>query len=410
MAPMPRALFVTAFAFAFLSSSMAQAYGLGTFRVIAFSTVVGLLALAGVLASPRFSARGRNVPMLLLGLFLLLLLANLARPFDPLDYKILLVLIAMLAAPNIAAALEGTEVPRLVLLLLACYLLASLLLLDFRDPETVVRGVGGVRRVDVSGSLVTHSSLSLLALLLFVTRMRTTERRLERSLLAVMALLATTFLFLAATRTTLVAFLLWLVFDLACRPRGTRLRRFLRLAVPATLAFAAFTWLVSDALWLRLTTAVGGDYSSGRLHSLAWWASAAFDHPLGMGMGAVRQIMADGRPWIDGRRLLEWPHNEFLRFFVEGGWLGLALVTIMVAWLVRRALFVARTTADPLARTLALALAADLFAQSLLQNYFNTVYQATVAVLLLCILAERERRRCAGPVPAPALAGAAAAR
>ncbi len=407
---MPRALFVAAFAFAFLSSSMAQAYGLAAFRVVAFSAVVALLALAGVLAHPRFSARGRDVPMLLLLLLLLLLLTNLARPFDPLDYKILLVLIAMLAAPNIAAALRETDLPRLVLLLLAFYLLASLLLLDLRDPGAVVRGIGGVLRVDVSGSLVTHSSLSLLALLLFVTRMRTSGRVLERGLLAAMAVLAAAYLFLAATRTTLVAFLLWLVLDLATRPRGTRWRGFLRLALPAVLLFVLFTRLVSDALWLRLTSAVGGDYSSGRLHSLAYWLGAALDRPFGLGMGAVRQIMAEGRPWLDGQRLLEWPHNEFLRFFVEGGWIGLAMVLIMVVWLTREAMFVARTTADPLARTLALALAADLIAQSLLQNYFNTVYQATVAVLLLCMLAERERGRHVPFSPASALASAAAAR
>ncbi len=410
MAPMPRALFVTAFAFAFLSSSMAQAWGLAGFRVVAFSAVVALLALAGVLAHPRFSARGRDVPMLLLLLYLLLSLANVTRPFDPLDHKILVVLVAMLAAPNIAAALRETDLPRLVLLLLAFYLAASLLLIELRDPTSLVRGVEGVRRVDVSGSLVTHSSLTLTALLLFVTRMRESDRALERGLLAAMALLALAFLFLAATRTTLLAFLLWLAFDLATRPRGARLRRLLRLAVPAVALFAAFTWFVSDALWLRLTSAVGGDYTSGRLHSFAWWLGAALDHPFGMGPGAVRRIMAGGRPWLDGQRLLEWPHNEFLRLFAEGGWIGLGLLVTMVGWLVRQALSVARTTADPLTRTLALALIADLVAQSLLQNYFNTVYQATVAVLLICMLAERERARAAFPHPACPLAEAEPAR
>ncbi len=407
---MPRALFFTAFAFVFLSSSMAQAFGLGSFRVVAFSLVVALLVLAGVTVHPRFSARGRDVPMLLFLLFLLLLLANLARPFDPLDYKMAIVLLVLLAAPNIAAALEEVDLPRLVLLLLALYLLASLLLLDLRDPDSVVRGVDGVRRVDVSGSLVTHSSLALTTFLLCATAIRHGGRHPERLLLGLVALLALTFLFLTATRTTLVTFGLWLVLDLATRPAGTRLRRFFLLLTPAVLLFAFFTAFVSDALWLRLTSAVGGDYSSGRLHSLAWWLEAALDHPLGLGMGAVRQIMAEGRPWLDGQRLLEWPHNEFVRFFVEGGWLGLALLAVMVGWLGRRALEVARTTTDPLARTLALALFADLVAQSLLQNYFNTVYQATMAVLLLCVLAERERTAAAPRRPIVVLAGAAPAR
>ena len=407
---MPQALLVLAFAFAFLSSSMAQAHGLESLRVVAFSAVIGLLASSSMLSRPRLSARDRDVPMLLLTLFLLLALANLARPFDPLDYKILLLLIAVLAAPDIAAALGETDVPRLVLLLLGLYLLASLLLLDLREPGEVVRGVAGVRRVDVSGSLVTHSSLSLLALLLIGTRITQTARPLERALLLSLAALALAFLFLAATRTTILTFLLWLLFDLRTRPAGSRGRRFLRLLLPAVLLFALFTWLVSDALWLRLTSAVGGDYSSGRLHSLAWWLSTALDHPFGLGLGAVRQTLAVGRPWLDGQRQLEWPHNEFVRFFVEGGWLGLALIVVLVGWLTHRALQVARVTPDPLARSLALALIADLIAQSLLQNYFNAIYQATVAVLLLCILAEREHARSRAAEMSSGLASPGAAR
>ncbi len=407
---MPQALLVIAFAFAFLSSSMAQAHGLGGLRVVAFSAVIGLLAFSSILSRPRLSARDRDVPMLLLTLFLLLALANLTRPFDPLDYKMLLVLIAILAAPSIAAALGDTDVPRLVLILLGFYLLASLLLLDLREPAEVVRGIGGVRRVDMSGSLVTHSSFSLLALLLIGTQIVQIARPLERALLLSLATLALAFLFLAATRTTILTFMLWVLFDLRTRPAGSRGRRLLHLMLPAILLFTVFTWLVSDALWLRLTSAVGGDYSSGRLHSLAWWLSAALDHPFGLGLGAVRQTLAAGRPWLDGQRLLEWPHNEFVRFFVEGGWLGLALVILLVGWLARRALQVARIASDPLTRTLALALIADLIAQSMLQNYFNTIYQATVAVLLLCILAEREQARHGARHDPGGLAEAAAAR
>ena len=57
-----------------------------------------------------------------------------------------------------------------------------------------------------------------------------------------------------------------------------------------------------------------------------------------MGLGAVRELLADGRPALDGTSLLEWPHNEFVRFYVEAGPPGLLFVVLLLTVLVQRAI------------------------------------------------------------------------
>ena len=72
---------------------------------------------------------------------------------------------------------------------------------------------------------------------------------------------------------------------------------------------------------------------------------------------------------------------------------GFTLALVVVGEVVRRAARRARVTADPVERVLLLALAADLLTRCLLQNYFNSVYHATVMVMLVGMLAAAEEER-----------------
>lgn len=385
---MLRLLFVAAFAFVFLSSAAAEALGLGRARVVGFALLLAGCALVAVLGTPSLSRRGRDLAVACAGILLLLVPFQAAGPLDPLDWKVVLVLLVLFAAPDMARVLDSLDLPRLITALLGLYVFGSALWLLTGEPSLFARGHDGVERWDVSGSLVTHSSLSLLYLLLAGERLLAERAPLARCWFATTAALALLMLFLAATRTTLLVLLLVLLFHLVtCREAASR-RRAVLLAVPALPVFALFTLFVSDALWLRLIGGAG-DFSSGRAHSLPWWIARALEHPFGLGIGAVRRMLADGRPAIEGGHLLEWPHNEFVRFWVEGGWPGLLFVGLLVGGLLVRTLRFARRVTCPRARLLALAVLADLVAQSLLQNYFNNIYHATVMVAVLAMLLAR---------------------
>ena len=65
------------------------------------------------------------------------------------------------------------------------------------------------------------------------------------------------------------------------------------MAALLVLAFSLHTLLLSDSLAQRLAGSAD-DYSSGRWDSVAIWLSRLADHPLGIGLGGVREALANG--------------------------------------------------------------------------------------------------------------------
>ena len=199
-----------------------------------------------------------------------------------------------------------------------------------------------------------------------------------------LAAVASVTIFLTATRTVLVTLAVFALLQAlaACEP-GRCLRRTMGLAAGLCVAFLLHTWLVSDAFLKRLLGQGVGDYSSGRWTSQLHWLRSALEHPLGLGLGAVRDTLARTRPPLGGDGLLEWPHNELIRFYVEAGPLGLAFILLLLGFLLARGVRAARVDSDGTRRALILAILADMIGQCLFQNYLNAIYQSTSLILVL---------------------------
>jgi O-antigen ligase len=390
-----RLLLLVVCAFAALSSSAATALGFAEERILLFTGLVTALLLLPFLVRPSL-ARPSGPLVVVCALLAWIVLSNAAGSLDPVDAKVALPVLVLLAAPNLAKEFTAEEVMRLVWWLLATYIAVTFAYQFLAEPAAVARGYEGIVRYDPTGSVVMHSSLSLIFLVLAAARLGQNPRLTARAGTAALAVMALAMLLLTATRTALLTgALLGLLVVLTSPDRGVALRRLALAALGFGLAFLAWTLLVSDSFFLRLT---GGqeDYSSGRWSSIGHWLTLAGEHPFGMGLGTVRRLLADGRPALDGTALLEWPHNEPVRFYVEAGPPGLLFVVLLLALLVGRAVCAARHEADPQHRTLMLAIAADLVAEALLQNLFNAVYHATVLILVLSLAVATSSGSAAG--------------
>jgi O-antigen ligase len=397
-----RGLLVLACGFAALSSSAAAALGLEEERILAFTGLISVLLLLPFLYRPRLS-RPSGPLLVLAALAAGILLADLAGSFAPVDAKLALPVLVLLAAPNLARFLPAEQLTRFVWRLLSFYVAATFFYQVVAEPAVVARGYASIVRYDPTGSVVMHSSLSLIHLILAVTRLGQVPALRARLAASALGGMSLAMVFLTATRTALVTLAIFAVLHFLTTSGTDRaLRRLAAAAAGLTLAFAGWTLLVSDSFWLRLT---GGqeDFSSGRWASIAHWLTLAGDHPWGMGLGAVRELLADGRPALGADAYLEWPHNEFVRLYVEAGPPGLLFVALLLIVLVRRALHAARATADPVLRALILAVAADLIAEACLQNLLNAVYHATVLVLILCLAVAAVRRPGAAAATAAAI-------
>jgi hypothetical protein len=368
--------------FAFLAAAPAQAFGLQTARTIGFPLVLAALSVLALAWRPTVPASHDPAPLLLLALLGAIAALDLAGTLDPIAYKIALPVLALLLAPRLALLLDGFDVARAVRGLLTTYVVLTATLLLSTDPDALARGHDSVQRWDVTGSVVTHASLCVVYVVLAATTLQSRPSRIEAVVAALAGAAALAMTFLSGTRTALVTWALFLA--LAMLSGGSR-RRLAALAGSVAVGLALHTLLVSESFAQRLQGA--GDYSSGRSYSLVVWLGRLAEQPLGIGLGGVRTALATERPAIDGERMLEWPHNEIVRLTVEAGPLGLAFAIGLVACTLRLALRGAAAAADPLRRDLLLVLAADVVAESLLQNFFNGIYQATAFLLLIGILA-----------------------
>jgi hypothetical protein len=385
-------LFVLVAALAMLSADQAERLGVTALRMPAFVLACGALAVLGLALRPWLDPARSRAPALLLLILAVVALIDLQGPVDPIDYKLLLPVLALATAGPVARLLHPLDLPVLLWRLVSLYVVATAALVALADPGELARGADGIARVDASGSLVTHSALCTVALVL--ARATWSEAgRLGRAARVLAGLLALLMLLAAATRTPLVTALILAALLLAAtRERALWLRRMALLAGAGLAALLLYAALVDDTPWRRLWSDGQPEWSTGRAVAVQDWLERADGHPLGLGLGTVRATLADGKPSLDGQDILDWPHNEAVRLWIEAGPPGLAFLLVLLGTLAARAMAVAGPRPQG-AGLLALALAADAIAQSLLQNWLNGVYHATFGVLMIALLDELPRVR-----------------
>lgn len=388
-----RCLLVLACGLAALSSSTAAALGLEEERITVFSGLVALLLLVPYLRRPRLEQPDGLVMCLLLLLPVIAAHDALSGPLDPVDYKVALPVLALAAAPALAREFRPERVASLAWWLLSVYVVGTFAYRLVAEPAAVARGYANIVRYDPTGSVVMHASLSVIYLLTALARAAAATRLGARAISLALGALALVMVLQSATRTVVVTLALFACFTAAtARDQGAVLGRLAAAGLGLGLVFLAYSLVWEPSFLLRLTSAAeGGDYGSGRLPSMAYWLGLAGERPFGLGLGAVRELLAEGKPWLDGESTLEWPHNEFVRFYVEAGPLGLGFALLLVCALVRTALRAAARDPDPVRRALVLAIAADVVAESSIQNLFNAVHHATVLVLFLAVAAAAAR-------------------
>ena len=108
-----RLLLLMVCAFAALSSSAAAALGFAEERILLFTGLVVALLLLPFLVRPSL-ARPSGPLVVVCALLAWIVLSNAAGSLDPLDAKVALPVLVLLAAPNLAREFTAEELMRLV--------------------------------------------------------------------------------------------------------------------------------------------------------------------------------------------------------------------------------------------------------------------------------------------------------
>jgi hypothetical protein len=135
-----RCLLVLACGFAAVSSSTAAALGLEEARVTVFSGLAALLLLVPYLKRPRLEQPDGIAVCLLLLLPVIAAHDALSGRLDPVDYKVALPVLALLAAPGLARELGRERVVPLAWWLLSAYVAGTFAYRLVAEPAAVARG------------------------------------------------------------------------------------------------------------------------------------------------------------------------------------------------------------------------------------------------------------------------------
>ena len=188
-------------------------------------------------------------------------------------------------------------------------------------------GIGGPDFSE-SGDLAAHmvASLPLIGAMFFMAR-----RWWSRGILLVSGALAVNTIILTRTRNALVALAAMCVVAVFSLPRGQRLKGWLAIAVGGVLAVQ----LTDPGWWDRMATIVEHDDASATARITYWHAAMAMsvDHPFGIGLGNFQQVV---KTYVPGLTIYRSAHNTYVECLAELGYLGLALlVMVLVATLAR---------------------------------------------------------------------------
>ncbi|HEX2525792.1 MAG TPA: O-antigen ligase family protein [Geminicoccus sp.] len=402
---MARLLLILLVVLATLSSDQAERLGLVGLRMPAFVLVTGGLISLALACCPVPEEADAGIAMLLALLVGAIALLDLRGTVDPIDYKLLLPVAVLFAAGPIAALLRHLDLPTWHWWVLSSYVSVTALNVMTSNLDELARGAGGIVRIDASGSLVTHTAFCSMQLVLSVVTFQEASApgRLMRLLAGGCALVM---LIAAATRTPFLTLILAGCLLLGVAPdRSWWWRRMVAGSVVAVVFLTVYSATIDVSLWRRLWSDGQTEWSTGRAVAIDHWLTSALDHPLGLGLGAVREALGDGKPALDGEAILDWPHNEMIRLWVEAGPFGLAFLLVLLGTITARALRLCRDHPDKAIRGLAVVVAADAITQSMFQNWLNSVYHATFGVLVVCVLwrssTNRQTAASSGLTPQP---------
>ncbi len=259
---------------------------------------------------------------------------------------------------------------RIVTLLPALSVLSNLLLFEplAGYPTLFSEYASGVTRLQ---GAVVPAHLAFLALAGTFGTLLALDLRIARARHAV-PLLIVNVLILAATltRTSLLALAILLLPALwrLIRHRDVFARYVMVTVITAVVAAAWFVVLGPELQARSMTSASGGQFdTSGRTEAWAFYLNAARGHEwTGLGLGAATVVT---RYSAEFSQYFPVPHNEYIRAYVDGGWIGLVLLLLALVLSGRYLISAVAPACRPTVRALMVAT----LVLAITDNAFSTV-------------------------------------
>jgi probable O-glycosylation ligase (exosortase A-associated) len=309
-----------------------RAVGLRTSMTVAAATVIGIL-----LRWPRLHAGARQfpLPICIAIAILVLALASLTWGYGPSHrgmYQVEKFAKILIFVLILIRCVREPQHYHLVIVAWIC----GLAYIGYQAWGNVggfaggrlTRGIGGPDFADSSG-LAVHlvASLPLIGAMFFMAR-----RWWSRALLLLVGALSVNTIIMTRTRNAIAGLAAMSLVAVLSLPRGHRRKGLLAIGVGTLLAVQ----LTDPHWWNRMATVFRYSEDPAAVKRLEYWSAAVRmvgEHPLGIGVGNFHEVVKE---YVPGLQIVRSAHSSYFVCLAELGYLGIALLIILLAVTLRR--------------------------------------------------------------------------
>lgn len=237
----------------------------------------------------------------------------------------------------------------------------------------------GSERINITGSVTLQGIIMMTYTLMTYQRILVDKQPHRRFFYLLLMLPAIYMMMIAGSRQVLIIGTLFMVFLFFLQHGLFAKARILSALAIGVAVFFIFSYTVDDTLYSRLFYTPLDTYTTGRLYSMALWLEIMQrEGPLGLGYIGNH---------VDYTNALLWPHNEFIRFYVEGGIFGVGIVFLLFFHALHCLYIVLRYPASPHLKALTILIATETIVQVMLNNSFQAIYRISFLYLFLTMSA-----------------------
>ncbi len=299
-------------------------------------------------------------------------------------YKIALPIIIMLICHDLAKSLNVESALKAIWMMLLIYIIITFIS-HLLGNTRVVNVAGLYSRMDIAGSVTGHAVLCCIFIMFSISSVIANKLFLGKKIVYVSSLIALYMMFQTGNRQSI---LILLVFSLIAVYQASNKKMALTYAVALFFSggalFSLYTIFIDDGLFFRLFELDPERLSSGRVEAMSYWLSNMDNWVIGHGLGYIANVSQN--VWGELGVHQNFPHNEFIRFFIEGGVLGFLLITVLIAFFLLGCYDVIRNDHNKLRVLFSASLFSIVIVMSLFDNLFFDMYKSNFYILLGSII------------------------
>jgi len=385
-------LFILLIVPVFISQSLASKYGIQSVLMIVYFSSFSLLLLT-LFYSFKLRKKHFFIIAAMFSMLVVLFCIDFSDGFISYKgYKVILLLFSLLILHNLSNYFSTERLCASIFFIFLIYIVVSFL--SHLLGNTNIVNVGSLYiRYDLTGSVTAHAVLCSLYIMFSSAYYLKFKSNVKRLALVASSFVSLYMIFLTGNRQSLIILILF-GFILAYQQTKQINKSLFYFSIFITLFmifFILFTLYVDSNMYYRVFNLNSDDVMSGRGVSVLFWLDKSSTIFGGLGLGYIAQY---GELYGGILETYEnFPHNEYIRFYIEGGILGLVFIVTLLFVFFKLCFEIIKNDENNLRAIYVSAFFSVVFIMSIFDNLFFDMYKSNfyyLSVILFWSLYRKE--------------------